>query len=124
MKKILTVSLFACLASGCAATNKDIYYWGDYSHSAYEYQSEPSEVSLAKHRNSLLEIIAKAPVSKKRVPPGIYAELAQLEIKQSNWENAKKYLQQEQMLFPESSVLVQTMLKMISSKETASVEAN
>lgn len=104
--------ILACViaVSACASTNKSIYHWGDYSETAYNYKHEPSDESRAKHKQALLAIIENAAKANKKIPPGIYAELATLEIQANNLVEAQTYLLQEKALFPESAHLVDTML--------------
>lgn len=105
----LGIVMLLALLSACA-TNNDIYYWGDYSETAYEYQSTPTDKTETAHINAMKEIIADAGQKNKRIPPGIYAELAYFAIKHKDYKQAKAYLEREQALFPESSVLVSRLL--------------
>jgi hypothetical protein len=115
MKKTIkkAVCLIAVLGVTACATNQNIYYWNNYSETAYQYRHEPSEKTRAKHKASLLEIVSKAEQKKKRVPPGIYAELGLMEAETDNLQQAEQYLLLEKALFPESSKLVDMMLNNI-----------
>lgn len=116
-KAVYTITL-ALLLGGCKSTNT-IYYWGDYSDTAYSYKHEPSEKTLNEHKEVLLEIIEKSSSKNKKIPPGIYAELAKIELDLNNIDGAMQLLEKERSLFPESTILVETIKKMISQKEVS-----
>ncbi|RVT43056.1 DUF4810 domain-containing protein [Rheinheimera sediminis] len=111
-KALILVCVFG--VSACASTNKSIYHWGDYSETAYDYKHEPSDETREKHKKALLAIIANAAKANKKIPPGIYAELATLELQVNNLNEAQAYLLQEKALFPESAHLVDTMLNKLN----------
>jgi hypothetical protein len=95
--------------TACQATNS-IYYWGDYSDSAYKLKNAPTDESRAKHKASLLNIITKAKSKNKKIPPGIYAELAMLEAEERNVDLALQYFSKEKELFPEATKIVDMMI--------------
>ena len=105
------------IMGGCATTNT-IYYWGDYSDSAYQYKKEPTLETLGELKESLLDIIENANNKNKKIPPGIYAELAKIELEANNLDAAKQLLLKEKMLFPESTTMVEALVKMINDKES------
>jgi len=114
-KYLVLVSVIIVL--GACSSTKSIYYWGDYSESAYGLKAEPTAESLSTHKNVLQEIINKAQSKNQRIPPGIYMELAKLEIEANNPVVARQLLLQEKSLFPESAIMVEAVLKMIDGKE-------
>ena len=119
MKSIKHLVLISgILFLGACSTTKSIYYWGDYSESAYELKAEPTAESLSSHKKVLQEIINKAQSKNRRIPPGIYMELAKLEIEANNPVVARQLLLQEKSLFPESATMVEAVLKMIDGKES------
>lgn len=97
---------------GCA-TSKSLYYWGDYSQSAYELKHEPSDKTARAHKDALLDIINNAGHKNKKIPPGIYAELAKMEFEANNLVGARALLEQEKTLFPESSRMVEVLLELM-----------
>ena len=103
--------------TGCA-TSKSIYYWGDYSESAYELKHEPSEKSLSEHKNVLMDIVENAERKHKKIPPGIFAELAKIELDANNIEGAKQLLEQEKAHFPESARMVEVLYQLMDKKES------
>lgn len=114
--KIIKSTAMVILALGltaCQSTNS-IYYWGDYSGSAYKLKSTPTDESRAKHKASLLNIITNAQKKNKKIPPGIYAELAMLEAEERNVTLALEYFSKEKELFPESTKVVDMMINSIN----------
>ena len=107
--KIITISVFALILTACAANNNSIYYWGSYSATAYKLKSEPTAETRGQHKAELQNIIAQADAKNKRIPPGIYAELAMLEAEDNNVSAALQYFEQEKQLFPESSKIIELM---------------
>lgn len=109
--KILLTILCAIILSGCAAN--DMYYWGSYESTLYNYKTEPNDKSFAKHKQELEKIIKKGQSGKKGVPPGIYFELAMIEAEQGNTERSIELFNQEKNLFPEATKYVDNALKNI-----------
>lgn len=101
--------------SACSAPDNRIYYWGDYSETAYTYSHNPSQESLHSHIQSLLNIVEHAADKNKRVPPGIYAELGVL-TGNDDQNKAVQYFQREKELFPESSILMDRMINQLGSE--------
>lgn len=106
----------AILTLTSCATSKSLYYWGDYSQSAYELKHEPSGKTATAHKNTLLDIVNNAPRKNKKIPPGIYAELAKMEFETNNLVGAKALLEQERALFPESARMVEVLLELMDEK--------
>ena len=110
-KLIITLTLLTALY-GCKSTN--IYYWGDYASSLYDYKHEPSQKTLDKHLAEIKDIIANADKKKKMVPPGLYIELAMLQAEQGDLTNAKANLDKELALYPESKQFVELLSRRMS----------
>ncbi|KKO49530.1 hypothetical protein VT06_06795 [Arsukibacterium sp. MJ3] len=107
--KLAVISVLALGLTACQATNS-IYYWGDYSDSAYKLKNTPTDESRTKHKASLLSIVNNAQTKNKKIPPGIYAELAMLEAEDRNVDLALQYFSKEKELFPESTKIVDMMI--------------
>lgn len=110
-KGLLLSSVLAALLSACAADPG--YYWASYSELAYQYKNKPTEQNRARYKAALLGILDSSVARNLRVPPGIYAELAFLELEEKNRAQAAFYLRQEQQIYPESTVLTQVWLNRI-----------
>lgn len=113
MNKLLISLTILISLVGCKS--KEMYHWGNYSHSLYNYTNEPSPESRIQHKAELEKIIALAAKKKKPVPPSIHFELAMLEAEDGNKQQAIALLEQEKSLFPESHKTIELMLKEIEA---------
>lgn len=114
--KILLTIVFVLLFTGCANTN-NLYYWGDYSSTLYSHKKNMTEASSKKHFSELNEIIEKSAKYNKKVPPGIYTELAILLSEKGSTDQSLTYLQREKELYPESTTLINRMIETLKEKE-------
>ncbi len=102
MKKtgLLILLLFIFLV-GCA-TQKPLYYWGDYSSSLYKYKKVPNEENLKTHKVVLVNIIEESNKMNLKVPPGVHCEYGYLLLKEGKKEEAMYYFDLEEKIYPES----------------------
>ncbi len=56
MKRSILLFLLDGFLTGCA-TQKPLYYWGNYSKSLYTYKKSPTEENLKAHKATLVKII-------------------------------------------------------------------
>ncbi len=110
MKKIplillIQISLFFL---GCA-TQKQMYYWGNYSSSLYAYKKTPNEENLLQHKQNLFNIIEESKARDLRVPPGVYCEYGYILMKEGNYKEALQYFDLEEQTYPESKVFIQNL---------------
>ena len=114
MIKKLSVAFiaFAWLA-GCATiqVSQSGFYWGNYSHTLYEYKNSPSPETREKHIAELNSIIQKSNELNLKVPPGIYAELGMYTLEDGKKDIANKFFNQELGIYPESKVMINQILK-------------
>lgn len=115
LKGLLLCCLLTVLLSACVADSG--YYWGNYSELAYQYKNKPTEQNRARYKAALIGVLDYSASKNHRVPPGIYAELAFLELQDKNRAQAASYLRQEQEIYPESMALTQAWLKRIETGE-------
>ncbi|MCB5226436.1 MAG: DUF4810 domain-containing protein [Paraglaciecola sp.] len=118
IKKIIITAVLAVGLSACTVNNNSIYYWGSYSQTAYKLKSAPTDEVRSKHKAELMNIVTLAATKKKKIPPGIYAELALLEAEDKNLTLAMQYFEEEKRLFPESEKLIQ-LIQMNMAKEAS-----
>jgi len=100
--------------SGCALSptiSHSGYYWGNYSHTLYNYKKSPDEKNRATHIAELNSIIQKSQTLNLKVPPGIYAELGMYTIEDGNRAKANEYFNLELGTYPESKAMINQILK-------------
>lgn len=112
---LLTLLPIIILATGCAP--KRMYYWGDYSETLYAYRKYPNEETLLKHKQMLESIIEESNKGNTRVPPGVYAELGYIYLKENNNKEAIKYFHLEEEIYPESKVFMQRLERAAELRE-------
>lgn len=106
--RTIIAMLFLGLLVGCA-TNKTLFYWGDYSETLYAFKKNPDDKTLAAHKKSLLDIIDKSPKQNRPVPPGVYAEYGYLLLKEGKENEGFEFLSKEETQYPESKLFVQRL---------------
>jgi hypothetical protein len=112
--KIILLAVFLLVfmgLTGCATRDKQLYYWGNYSQTLYQYVHEPSAKTRENHRKELLNIVKFSEQNKRRVPPGVYAELGSLSALTGTSDLAADYFQKEIEAYPESAKLIQVAVK-------------
>jgi hypothetical protein len=93
--------------AGCAAPRQ--YYWGDYSNTLYHLKKTPSDESVLKHQQALEKIIEESKTRNLVVPPGVYAELGYIYLRQNKNQIAIQYFKMEKQIYPESALLMQRL---------------
>lgn len=114
MKKTIITICAAIWMSGCALqpqVSQSKLYWGNYSHTLYEYKKNPSPETRKQHIVSINDIILKSKELNLRVPPGVYAELGMYTMEDGKAKEAKQYFNLELQTYPESKTMVQQLLK-------------
>ena len=106
--KILLAVTITITSFGCAS--KPMYYWGNYSDSLYHAKKDPGVESLAKHKESLENILDESNKRNLRIPPGVCAELGYLYATQNNTKQAIEYFQMEKLTYPESTNLMDSLI--------------
>ena len=114
-KNILLLVVFIIFITGCVQNS--LYYWGGYSNSLYKHKKDPNNETIQAHKESILKIIEKSDYYGKKIPPGVYCEYGYYMLQENNYTEAKKYLNLEIKLYPESNKFVNILLKEIKIKE-------
>lgn len=116
MKTMLGVSVVMYLCS-CS----HLYYWGSYDDRSYKVVKNSSEDDV-QHLLVSYDDIAKKYTSGKRkmIPPGICADYGYFQMKTGNIERGKYWLEREKTLYPESTTLVERILKTYEKNENDS----
>lgn len=109
IKFVVAISMSAAFLTGCATTAIP-YEYGNYSESYYSFKKEPGDQSLLEWKNSMMEIIEESEESSFRVPPGIYANLGYLSLKQNNLDEAIAYFLKEKEIYPQATVFMDKLI--------------
>lgn len=106
------------LMSGCSASPKPLYNYGDYSQSYYGLKKEPSAQSALEYQKALEYCIENADDSSSgRVPPGMYANLGYLYLKAGQNDKAKENFIKEKTSYPEAIHFMNRMIQKIDALE-------
>src|SRR5208283_2675503 len=112
MKITLVIPMAAvmfCAGFSVGCKKPDLYVWGNYEPSLYSLAKNPA--AMEKYGESLRILIVKGE-AKQKVPPGIYAEYGYYLIQVKKQDEALKYFQKEKERWPESTVLMDRMIKL------------
>lgn len=115
MKKILFTSLIAIGLVGCAAGPQPLYSWGSYTQQTYLMYNQPEKATPSAQIIKLEAEIEKAKAKKLAVPPGLYAHLGLLSLQVNNAQKAVEYFQLERQVYPESTVLMDRLLRKMNA---------
>ncbi len=112
------------LCAGCA-TQKSLYQWGHYEDSLYRMYKHPEKAK--EYQEALRLIIQRCEKAGRIVPPGIYAEYGYSLYKEGRFEEAAAFFKKEREAWPESYVLMNTLItnveKLKASRDAAGEEA-
>jgi len=104
MKLIPLLTVAVIFITGCT-TPPVSYYYGSYSRTLYRSKKDNTPESIAKHRQTLEDIIQTSEKRSLKVPPGIYCEYAYLLTKEGI-ADADRYFSKEVSTYPESERFV------------------
>lgn len=113
MKRIVIIALVCVIAASCSSGPKPMYSWYDYDDDTYAYLKNGDKKALDELIKTYEEIVAEQKGTRKMVPPGIYADYGFILIQAKKTEEGKKMLMMESELYPESSVFVNSVIRMI-----------
>lgn len=112
MKRIMILAALLAL-TGCA-TKSGLYEWGGYDALLYQSYKKPAE--LPKNMQALATHIALLEKGGKRVAPGLHADLGTLQLQAGDKAGALSNFRRERELWPESTVLMDAMIKTLETK--------
>ncbi|MEN5172904.1 DUF4810 domain-containing protein [Acinetobacter higginsii] len=115
MKKILFTSLITIGLVGCAAGPQPLYSWGSYTQQTYLMYNQPEKATPSAQIIKLEAEIEKAKAKNLAVPPGLYAHLGLLSLQVNNAQKAAEYFQLERQVYPESTVLMDRLLRKMNA---------
>ncbi|WP_035375267.1 DUF4810 domain-containing protein [Pseudoduganella violaceinigra] len=110
---LIAVAVLAALA-GCSTAPTTKYDWGTYEQSLYEHYKKPADMPAI--TAALSSTINNAEKNNRAVPPGLYAEYGYLMLQQNRLDEAQVYFIKEKNKWPESTVLMDRMIKLAQSK--------
>ena len=103
---------------GCASGPQSLYSWGTYPQQTYLLLSVPEKTSPQEQIAKLEKDIEKAKAKNAAVPPGLYAHLGLLNLNLNNGQRAVEYFELERQVYPESTVLMDRLLKKMTGQTT------
>ncbi|ABR90449.1 Uncharacterized conserved protein [Janthinobacterium sp. Marseille] len=104
------------ILSACAAPSK--YNWGNYEGSLYSYYKDTTKT--AEHAAELQRTIVDSEATGKLVAPGLYAEYGFLMLQEGKSKDAIAQFEKEKAKWPESTYLMDNMIRIASSSSTKS----
>ncbi|NIJ43952.1 hypothetical protein FHR24_000391 [Wenyingzhuangia heitensis] len=121
LKKLFYIGIIPLLIASCT-TPKNLYIWNNYDQNSYDYLKSLDEESLAKFEATLKELIEGTPRFKRdiksKVAPGICADYGYFLLKKGNREDAIKMFKQEIVLYPESKLFIDRILKKLEDENS------
>lgn len=121
--------VFCFLAAGllisCAPQQ---YVWGSYETELYGYYKDPDrlenlmmalETAIAEGEKSAKKTSSAGGAKTRRVAPGLYAEYGYLLMIKNQGAKAKSYFKKEKQSWPESTVLMDKMIKVIDQGQSS-----
>jgi hypothetical protein len=117
-KNLFVVLISIFFISGCATAPiiDPKYDFGNYSHALYQYKKNHTDVTYQEYKKALNDVIERTKTSGYRVPPGIYCEYGFLLVQEGKPEEANTYFELEKKTYPESTVLIERLIKEINKK--------
>ena len=117
---IISISILFFITS-CGAPST-LYTWGnkkkyDYHTNSYNYLKVSNEESIKSIKDSYVNIIEQQRGTRKTVPPGIYADYGFLLVSLGEEDKGIEMLKQEMIIYPESTVFISRILKMLNKWE-------
>jgi hypothetical protein len=115
--RLAVVVVATGLISGCATTG--LYEWAGYEQALYTSYKDPTQVESLRTK---LEIhIAEMEQTRKKVAPGLYAELGTLHLQSGDIQKARKFYVQEREAWPESKVLMTALIQSLDRRQQRSL---
>lgn len=114
VKYCLSFLLSLPLLFSCGTGKKVMYKWYGYDDVAYDYSHGKTEENIEQMLKVYEKLLNKQSGTIRRVaPPGMNAEYGYLLINQGSLEEGIKYLEKEMVLYPESSVFIDKIIKQL-----------
>jgi len=108
---LLLGALSLVFVTGCA-TNRSLYYWGNYPNASYAWLKEEPEDG-GELFNAMVEDVDAAISKDHALPPGFYAHFGLLYMQSGQFDKAVEYWEMEKVAFPESTPFMDFLLQSI-----------
>ena len=116
---LLMSGLVSLSLVGCATAPKSLYSWGEFPQQTYLSLSLPEKAMPQDQVLKLEKDIEKAKAKNLAVPPGLYAHLGLQYLNMNDAPRAIQYFELERQVYPESTVLMDRLLKKMTGQSTA-----
>ncbi len=110
---------FALALGGCVTPT--LYQWGGYDQALYAGYKDPAKMDAM--RLKIEALIAEMETSKRKVAPGLYAELGTLYLQSGAPTKAVDLYAKERAAWPESTGLMTAMIQNIERRQKPATEA-
>ncbi len=116
---LLIAIVVAVMHVGCAQNSvKPLYNYANYNKSYYESKKNTGEESALKLQTTIEQAIKnKDSGSSGRVPPGMYANLGYIHLKNGKASEAIDNFKKEKTIYPESTHFMDRMIKKVELAE-------
>ncbi len=108
------------MTMGCAQSAKPLYNYGNYNKSYYNFKKNTGEESALELQKTIEQAIKeKDGGTSGRVPPGMYANLGYIYLKNGKASEAIDNFTKEKTTYPESTHFMDRMIKKVQLAEGA-----
>lgn len=115
---VVSGGLFLLFFAGCAQRPKPLYNYGSYSQDYYAYKKNMSDETALTFQKNMEEALAHPELGRSgRVPPGMYADLGYLYLRQGNNVMARRSFETEKRVYPESTRFMERLIARIDAME-------
>ncbi|NVK17145.1 MAG: DUF4810 domain-containing protein [Methylocystaceae bacterium] len=122
MKKNIIKAAILLSALGLGACQPaTLYNWGDYDSTMLAYYKDASKIDA--FEAELFALIQQSETSDKRLAPGIFAEYGFLQMQKGDNKSAVKFFELEKKNWPESKILMETMIRAAGGSDSDKKEA-
>ena len=104
---------------GCATAPNSLYSWGEFLQQTYLSLSLPEKAMPQDQVLKLEKDVEKAKAKNLAVPPGLYAHLGLQYLNMNDAPRAIQYFELERQVYPESTVLMDRLLKKMTGQTSA-----
>lgn len=117
----LGITLLSAAALAGCATNKEMYYWGEYEQLLYNAYVKPGSADPQTQIEKLTADIQKAEALGKKTAPGINAHLGFLYAVEGKDSQSKAAFMEERDLYPESAIFIDGMMERAAQAQKEAV---